>query len=86
MKAELKFNLDEIDDKMAHLRATKSLDLALVLWELTHNSKKELERKLEATDEKSLSNVSSLDTLDLVFERIHELLEEHNIKIEELVY
>lgn len=83
MEARLKFDLDEIDDKMAHLRATKSLDLALVLWELTHNSKKELERKLEG--HKNL-NSNSLDTLDLVFEKIHELMEEHNINIEELVY
>ena len=32
MKATLKFNLDNADDRIAHLRCTKALDLALALW------------------------------------------------------
>ena len=31
MKATLNFDLDDADDKMAHLRCTKALDLALAL-------------------------------------------------------
>lgn len=34
MKAIMKFNLNDHDDSMAHLRATKSLDLSLALWDI----------------------------------------------------
>lgn len=30
----LKFDLNDSDDRMAHLRAVKSLDLALTLWDM----------------------------------------------------
>ena len=33
MKATLNFDLDDADDKMAHLRCTKALDLTLTLWD-----------------------------------------------------
>ena len=33
MKATLTFNLDDIDDRLAHYRCIKSLDMALALWE-----------------------------------------------------
>jgi len=34
MKAVLEFNLDEFDDKLAHNRCVKSLDMALMLFDL----------------------------------------------------
>ena len=39
-KATLEFDLNEPDDVLAHLRAVKSLDLALALWDIVHNTKK----------------------------------------------
>lgn len=45
MKATLSFNLDDQDDKIAHMRAVKSLDMALVLWELLHNFSRKYENK-----------------------------------------
>jgi len=35
MTATITFNLDDIDDAMAHTRAIKSLDMALALWKLS---------------------------------------------------
>ncbi len=35
MKAKLIFNLDEPEDKMAHLRCVKALDMALALWQIS---------------------------------------------------
>jgi len=32
MKACLQFNLDNEDDRLAHLRCVKSLDMALAMW------------------------------------------------------
>jgi hypothetical protein len=78
-KATLEFNLNETDDIKAHLRAVKSLDMAIALWEIIHNTKKGLEWSLE---EKELDKY---DTLELVFDKIHEIIKEHNIDLDELM-
>ena len=78
-KAILEFDLNERDDKMAHLRAVKSLDLAMALWDITHNTKKRLEWSLEGKE------FDKYDTLELVFEKIYEILEEHKINTDELI-
>jgi hypothetical protein len=79
MKAVLRFNLDDADDSIAHLRAVKSLDLSLVLWELCRNSKKSIEYEIEN------KNLDGYQTLELVYERIYELMEEHDVNINKLV-
>ena len=78
-KATLEFDLNETDDIKAHLRAVKSLDMAIALWEIIHNTKKGLEWSLE---EKELDKY---DTLELVFDKIHEIIKEHNIDLDELM-
>ena len=37
MTATLEFNLDDPEDKMAHLRCVTSLEMALVIFECLHN-------------------------------------------------
>jgi hypothetical protein len=37
MTATLEFNLDNPEDKMAHLRCVTSLEMALVIFECLHN-------------------------------------------------
>jgi len=78
-KAILEFNLDDVDDNMAHLRAIKSLDLALAIWDITHNTKKSLEWSMEDKD------IDKYEALDMVFEKIYEILEEHKINIDEII-
>jgi hypothetical protein len=78
-KATLEYDLNEPDDVMAHLRAVKSLDMALALWDIVHNTKKGLEWSLEGKE------IDKYDTLELVFEKIHEILNEHNINTDELI-
>lgn len=79
MKAELHFNLDDADDLMAHTRCIKATEMALVLWELVHNSKKSLEWKMES------NSINRYDALDMVYKRIGELLEEHDINVDKLI-
>jgi antitoxin component of RelBE/YafQ-DinJ toxin-antitoxin module len=79
MKATLEYDLNDNVEQMAHLRAIKSLDMACVLFEITHNMKKECERMVENKD------MSVYDAIDLVFNKIHETLEENNVKIDELI-
>lgn len=35
MKAVLQFNLEDEEDRMAHFRCVKSLDMALAMWEFS---------------------------------------------------
>jgi hypothetical protein len=78
-EAILKFDLNDVDDRMAHLRSVKSLDMAMALWEITHNTKKGLEWSLEGKD------LDKYDTLELVFEKIYEILNDNNINTDELI-
>ena len=78
-KAILEYDLNDPDDIMAHLRATKSLDMALVLWEMAYNVKKKIQSQAET------ENLDSYDAIEKVFEKFWEELEEHGIKLDDLV-
>jgi hypothetical protein len=78
-KGILEFDLNEPDDILAHKRAVKSLDLALALWDITHNTKKSIEWSLDGKE------LDKYEVLDLVYDRIYLILEEHNIKLDDLI-
>lgn len=84
MKAVLEFDLNDFDDKIAHLRAVKATELALVLWQLVYNSKKGIEYFIEGEEMKG-KKLSNYEVLDEVYKRLYELLEENHIIIDELV-
>jgi len=77
--ATLTFDLNDSDDMIAHLRAVKSLDMAMALWEIVHNTKKGLEWSMEEKE------MDKYDALEMVYEKIHEILAEHNIITDELI-
>ena len=60
-------------------RLTKSLDMTLALFQITHNTKKSIMYELENKD------LKDWEAVDLVFDRIYEILEEYNINIDELI-
>ena len=78
-KAILKYDLNDTDDAMAHMRAVKSLDMALALWDITHNTKKGLEWSMEGKE------LDKYEVLDMVYEKIYEIFDEHNIKLDDLI-
>ncbi|NDG32258.1 hypothetical protein EB118_19545 [bacterium] len=78
-KATLKYDLNDPDDIMAHMRAVKSLDMALVLWEMAHNVKKRIQS--EAENEK----LDAYDAIEKVFETLWEQMNERGINLDELV-
>ena len=84
-KATLEFDLNELDDRIAHMRAVKSTDMAIALHEIIYNTKKRIEHELEGKDIKG-EEVSNYEVLELVFERIYEVLEDSNIEIDELIH
>ena len=78
-KATLEYDLNDPDDRMAHLRAIKSLDMSIVLFQLIYNTRKGLRNSLEEKD------ITAYEAIDMVFDKIHELIEEHDINIDELI-
>lgn len=77
MRAGLHFNLDDKADRMAHLRATKSLELALTLWEIFHNTRRKMERREDIKDPQEM--------LDAVFEEINDIMNANGILIDDLI-
>jgi hypothetical protein len=82
MKATLSYNLNDPDDRMAHLRAVKSLDMASALFEITRNLKKRIEHRFENTDN---TNNDVFDGIQEVFDGIYEILRDNSIDIDELI-
>jgi hypothetical protein len=80
MKAVLEFDLNDRDDDMAHKRCIKALDMALVIWDFTYNSKKTLKSKIE-TDKIT----DPYEVLDLVYQHFNELCNEEVVNIDSLI-
>ncbi len=78
MKATLEFNMDEIDDVTAHKRAIKSLDMILTLSDFDNHLRSELKYN------ENLSEVE-YDLLDKTREKLYEIMNEHNVSIDELL-
>jgi hypothetical protein len=78
-KAILEFDLNDSDDAMAHLRAVKSQDMALVLWEMAYNVKKRIQSQAET------ENLDSYDAIEKVFEKFWEEMGSHGINLDDLI-
>jgi hypothetical protein len=73
MKAILKFDLDNPEDKIDHLRCVHSTDMAMFIWELKHNFWRKW--KHDETD----------FNLDNYKDALYELMQEYNINIDNLI-
>ena len=78
-KAILEFDLNDPEDRQAHFRAIKSLDMASALWDITHNTRKSLEWSLDKKD------IDKYDALNMVFDKIYEILDDHGINTDQLL-
>ena len=83
-KAILEFDLNDPDDRMEHLRAVQSVDLALALWEILYNTRKEMELTIEAREMKG-EEISAYDAMWLYCEKIGEIMKDRNIDIDQLI-
>ena len=84
MEAILKFNTEDFDENQEFLRCTKATNMAQVLWDIVFNVRRELEAQIEDALDKKV-NLSPYDGLDIALYKIESLLEEYNIKPEELI-
>jgi len=87
--AKLEFDLNDPDDRMEFARATKSLDLALALWQFSYNTKKSLQWEIESQAEKNDLPQEVVDaqfeTLNKVYDKFYEIMNEHDINLETLI-
>jgi hypothetical protein len=78
VKGKITFDMSDPDDRKAHLRCVKSLDMALVLWTFMRQTRKEFENN-------TMSSEDFYSGVEQTFEKFNELLEEYSINIDELV-
>jgi len=78
MTAKLEFDLNDFDDRMSHLRCVKAADMASILFEMTTNARKRITMGSERSEE-------YYKGVDDVFNKLRELMNKHNIDIDELV-
>lgn len=69
MKATLEFDINDADDRMAHYRCVKALDMAIVLWEIKVN----------------ILNPKHEFTLEEIIDKINELYHNYNIDIDQVI-
>ena len=80
MKATLEFDLNDPDDRMAHFRCVKSLDMAIVLFEILHNTKKGICYTLEG------KNITDpYEAVEMVMDKIWEDAKAQGVNIDELI-
>jgi hypothetical protein len=77
MKAILEFNLDEHDDKQAHLRSIKSLSMAIILWEMDDY----LRGLLKHGELDDLTYIALKNTRN----KLREVMNDNNINLDELI-
>ena len=78
-KAKLIFDLTDFDDRIEFNRATKALDMAMMLWELQMNGYRKF------TKYNDRQEGAYQEGIEEVFEYIRELLKEHQIDVEQLI-
>lgn len=77
--AKLEYNLDELDDQMAHLRAIKSLDLALALWDMDGYLRSQTKYAPDSMPPETY------DALLGVRDKLYEIMSKHSIDLDELI-
>jgi molecular chaperone GrpE (heat shock protein) len=85
MQATLTFDLNDIDDKMAHLRCAKATDMAIALWEIRTNLRKRCERMVVEND----ADVKEIDAIykgmQIVLDQIGDIFNDNDINVDELI-
>lgn len=80
MKAILKFDLSDPDQKQEHLRCVKALDIALALYDITG-----IMKKVEDNEDHYGRAMTAKQLKDFISRSIIEVLEDNRINLEDLV-
>jgi hypothetical protein len=77
MKAILEFDLNEPDDREAHLRATMSLDMAIAIWDMQQEFRGRLKHGQLSDEEYRVT--------EELKDRFYQILNERGIDLEKLM-
>ena len=77
MKAILEFNLDDGDDRQAHLRAIKALDMSIALWDMDQY----LRGLIKYGELDDITYKALQDTRD----KLREIMDDRGINLDELM-
>lgn len=78
-KAILEFDLTDPDDKVEHERAVKSLDLCLALWDIDQYLRAQTKYASDDMPEEAY------DALTKAREEFYNIMNEHNISLDQLL-
>jgi len=78
-KAILKYDLTDVDDRMSHMRAVKSLDMMMVLWDL--------DQELRSLTKYAPDHMPTeeYDAYSKVREMLYQKMNEHNLDFDDLL-
>ena len=80
MKAKLEFDLNDQDERMAHMAAVKAQDMAMLLFQLRFNLRKQVYAEADLLDDQDKYDPG----IELTLANINELFDKYNINVEEL--
>jgi len=79
MEGILKFNLDDQDDQIAHLRAVKALDIAMALWDVDQY----LRRTIKHAPDSMSKEV--YDALQETRDELYRIMSHHSVDLDNLI-
>jgi len=78
MEAILKFNLDNPDDKIEHMRCVKATDMALMLWDI----KQKIRSKLKYSDDLSEDELHQWEVMQ---DEFYSIADDYGINLDLLI-
>jgi len=78
MKAKLEFDLDNPDDKIAHMRCIKATDMALMFWDI----KQKIRRKLKYNEDLSEDELHQWEVMQ---DEFYSIADDYGINLDELI-
>jgi hypothetical protein len=78
MKAKLEFDLDNPDDKMAHMRCVKATDMALMLWDI----KQKIRSKLKYNEDLSEDELHQWEVMQ---DEFYSIADDYGINLDLLI-
>ena len=78
MKAKLKFDLDNPEDKMEHMRCVKATDMALMLWDI----KQKIRSKLKYSEDLSEDELYQWEVMQ---DEFYSIADDYGINLDLLI-
>lgn len=78
MKAKLKFDLDNADDKIEHMRCVKATDMALMLWDI----KQKIRSKLKYSNDLSEDELHQWEVMQ---DEFYSIADDYGINLDLLI-